>query len=179
MMLAVSAVVSTAVAGIVAGARAPQFHRLGAGSQICDGDNFKCNSTSGNITINHVDFFSADGTWHGGQLATVNFTGQLTGDIDITAGTTHFTLWEGGVQHYVYNSNDDYFQCGPAPAGCDKTKPISLFIDDVTNTTSTCHVQLTFPLPNASASGVFSVDFYGADEYHEPYDFVVNLGYHY
>ena len=73
----------------------------------------------------------------------------------------------------------DYFQCGPAPAGCDKTKPISLFIDDPSNTTSLCHINVSFPLPDATVSGIFTVDFYGADEYHEPYDFIVNLAYHY
>lgn len=148
-------------------------------SQICDGDNFKCNATSGNFTVHEVQFTSSDGTWHANATATLNMTGQLTGDIDITAGTTHFTIWEGGVPHFRYNSADDYFHCGPAPAGCDKTRPISLFIDQPGNLTSLARVELTFPLPAAMSSGIFTVDFYGADEYHEPYDFVVNLAYHY
>eukprot|EP00591_Stephanopyxis_turris_P011142 CAMPEP_0195519068 /NCGR_PEP_ID=MMETSP0794_2-20130614/14307_1 /TAXON_ID=515487 /ORGANISM="Stephanopyxis turris, Strain CCMP 815" /LENGTH=235 /DNA_ID=CAMNT_0040648163 /DNA_START=40 /DNA_END=747 /DNA_ORIENTATION=+ len=148
-------------------------------NQICDGTNYKCNATSGNITVHEVLFSSSDGTWHENATATLNMTGQLVGDIDINAGTTHFKIWEGGVEHFRYNGALDYFHCGPAPAGCDKTKPLSLFIDDPNNTTSTVHVEVSFPLPSKLASGIFTIDFYGEDEYHEPYDFTVNLAYHY
>ena len=156
----------------------PLFKVLEPNSVPCDGTDFKCNSTGFNITdIANVNFATTTGKWEPNVTATLNFTGQLTGDIDITAGTTHFKIWEGGVPHFRVNGNSDYFQCGPAPAGCDKTKPISLYIDDPTNLTSTCHVELSFPLPEAMASGIFTVDVYGEDEDHEPYDFILNLAY--
>ena len=208
----------------------------------CDGPNFQCNFTAGNITnINGVNFTTPSGTYLPGEIATLVLYGQLAGDVDVDAGTTHYTVWEGGVAHFRVNGgscvllltwhagclvlqawrttyagdntrerirtrlshfappaahfavvlrfaartchdttpHSDYFECGPAPAGCDKTKPISLFIDDPTNTTSLCHINVSFPLPDAMVSGIFTVDFYGADEYHEPYDFIVNLAYHY
>ena len=139
----------------------------------CDGPNFQCNATNGHITNIHDVTFTGNLTAN--STVTLSFFAQFDGLFPVTAGTTHFKIWEGRVPTFRRNGGVDYFVCDNFH--CDRSKGISLFIDDPSNSTSTLQVKVSFTLPEAIASGIYTTDIYGSDEEHEPYDFVINLAY--
>ena len=86
-------------------------------------------------------------------------------------------MWEGGVAHFVQAGSLDYYHCDNF--GCDRSKPISLFLDDPDNATTTCKLELNFQLPKAQEQGIFTLDVYGEDLDGWNDDFVVNFAYNY
>ena len=141
----------------------------------CDGPNFKCNISAAD-RIHNIHNVTLTGDFKANSTMTFSFDAQLNPDFLITDGTTHYKIWEGRVPTFRQNGAQDYFVCDNF--GCDRTKPISLFIDDPSNSSSTCHIVLHFKLPGALATGIYTTDIYGADQGHEPYDFTVNLAFH-
>ena len=84
-------------------------------------------------------------------------------------------LWELGVEHFRSSGALDYFHCGPPPKPCDKTKGLALHLTKPTNLNSGFTMSMRVPLPSELKSGDMSIDLWGEDQDHEPYDFTSEI----
>ena len=84
-------------------------------------------------------------------------------------------IWEFGVEHFRTAGHLDYFHCGPAPKPCDKAKGLALHLTKPTNKNSGFTMSMHVPLPKAVKTGTMSIDFWGEDQDHEPYDFTSEI----
>jgi len=145
------------------------------GTKNCDGPDFACNHTDTKFAITNVELVAASGThWKAKDTVTATFQGHLKG-LPITAGTLHYKVWEFGAEHFRTAGALDYFHCGPPPKPCDKTKPLALDLKTPSNLNSGFTMRMRVPLPEAIASGTMTIDFWGEDQNHEPYDFTSEI----
>jgi len=141
----------------------------------CDGPHFKCNHTDTKLSITNVQIVAASGVYFkAGDTITVTMQGHLKGH-NITAGTLHYKIWEFGVEHFRTAGALDYFKCGPPPKPCDKTKPKALDLTKPSSLNSGFTMRIRIPLPTAMSSGTMTINLWGEDQDHEPYDFTSSI----
>merc|ERR1712025_1027524 len=140
------------------------------------GGPYGCDATSGNMTIFDVlvtdTTLTSPGPWGPNHEASVTIQGALNHHA-VVAGSVHVKVWEMGVGKALYSGDKPYFECGHVQ--CDKTKPIALKLQSPNDPSSEFELSVSFPLPNSTVSGIFTVEIFGADQIEYPYDFSANL----
>ena len=150
-------------------------------AQTHHGDNFNWNieQADADFTIGKVDF-EAQGahshTWGPHEDITVTIRGQV--NKAITAGTTKWQVYEGGVQHFTDSGNMDYFVC--TNKGCDPSQPLSLTLHDPHRVPTEYTLSFSYKTNTSSTGGdgKFGLLVWGQDQTHE-YDFSMNITYDY
>mmetsp|Transcript_44836 Transcript_44836/g.83102 ORF Transcript_44836/g.83102 Transcript_44836/m.83102 type:complete len:214 (-) Transcript_44836:253-894(-) len=131
------------------------------------GNNYTCVIASANMsaTDNTCQVDSSD-TFKPGSQATIRFSGVA--HKDIIAGNFQFKVYEDDVTHFVSSGYSPFFTC--TQRGCDRTKPISLDLENPGDvpTNFTANFNLTIPQPKAS--GRYHIVFTASDQTHYPYD---------
>merc|ERR1719476_162798 len=141
----------------------------------CDGPDYACNHTDTEMAITTVEIVSSSGVrWKAGDTVTITMQGHIKGH-NITAGTLHYKIWEFGVEHFRTAGALDYFVCGPPPKPCDKSKPRALRLTKPSSLNSGFEMRIRVPLPPKMKSGTMTIDLWGEDQDHEPYDFTSEI----
>lgn len=140
------------------------------------GGPYGCDAASGNMTIFDVlltdTTSTSPGPWGPNHNASVTIQGALN-DHAIIAGSVHVKVWELGVEKALYTADVPYFVCGHD--SCDKSKPIALKLQAPNDASSDFELTVSFPLPNSTVSGIFTIVIWGSDQIEYPYDFTTNL----
>lgn len=138
---------------------------------------YQYNLTSGAFKLDSLVMGATPGgdSWWPGAVATVVIKGSTSKLL--TAGTVRVKIYELGQQHFIAQEAQEYFSCNNK--GCDKTRPIALKLADPSQqkneTTFTLYAEFT--MPAKQSSGQFTVEIWGEDQDHQPYDFEVSLAY--
>lgn len=132
--------------------------------------------TPGTFNVDSVSFVPRfDRRWKDGTTVRVTMTGSTTKKI--TAGTLKYQLYELYVTDKEAEGNLPYFKCGNK--GCDTSEGETLFLSDPDSATSDFSLEFDYTMGEAKKTGIFSLVFWGVDQYHTPYDFSVSIGYNY
>lgn len=141
----------------------------------CDGPDFACNHTDTELAITSVEIEPASGhRWKAQDTITVTMQGHLKGH-EITAGTLHYKIWEFGAEHFRSAGALDYYHCGPPPKPCDKTKGLALHLTKPSSLNSGFTMRIKIPLPKEMTTGTMTINMWGEDQDHEPYDFTSSI----
>jgi hypothetical protein len=116
--------------------------------------------------------------WKADDTVHIKMSGHVN-NFDVEAGTLHYKVWEFGVEHFRTSGASDYFHCGPPPKPCNKANGLSLHLANPKDLNSTFIMNLAVKLPPQTTSGIMTIDLWGQDQEHEPYDFTSSILIHY
>ena len=79
------------------------------------------------------------------------------------------------MEHFRTAGAVDYFYCGPPPKPCNKAHGKALHLANPNSLVSDFIMNAAIKLPEKMASGTMTIDIWGEDQDHEPYDFTSSI----